>query len=119
MGDPLQSRLQALSVGFGRRLPERVQKIRETWGEAQEGVGSEAALSDLKQMAHALKGAGRTFGYPEISDCARRLEESLPALAQTPPPPEAAAHLDALLGDLERIAARIAEPLASSKDMRP
>lgn len=41
------------------------------------GVGNPDALSALTRIAHALAGAGGTFGYPEISDKAFALESLL------------------------------------------
>ena len=105
MTDPLEARLREISEAYGRQIPERVHEVRETWGEVRERGNPTAAMSDLKRLVHSLKGGGRTFGYPELSDCARRLEESLTELAKAGPEPATVARLDELLDTLEQVVA--------------
>jgi len=60
-------------------------------------AGQPEALASAGRIAHALRGSGATYGFPEITEAARRLEES--------DGPEAAAALDDLVAVLHRVAA--------------
>jgi len=51
---------------FVRGLPGRLQEI--------EAAINKEAILDLKRLAHQLKGAGGSFGFPTLSDCSEKLE---------------------------------------------
>jgi HPt (histidine-containing phosphotransfer) domain-containing protein len=61
-------------------------------------------MRTFHRLAHSLSGVGTTFGFPEITTAARRLEGVLKASLATgePPPP---AEVDAHLRRLREIAA--------------
>lgn len=66
--------MDELRQEYRRRLPERIQAI-----EAASGViGADRAASEaaIRRLAHNLKGSGATYGFPEISEAARAVEDA-------------------------------------------
>ena len=51
---------------FIDRIPERIEELQRTF--------ERGALDELGSIAHQLKGAGGSYGFPQITECARRLE---------------------------------------------
>src|SRR4029077_13531254 len=70
-------------------------------------------LRTFHRLAHSLAGVGATFGFPEITTAARRLESLLKAALATAEPPAPAA-VDALLGRLREIARRSPRPASDT-----
>jgi chemotaxis protein histidine kinase CheA len=116
--DPVETRLRELSAAYGRRILERVQAVRAGWSEVRRRGRAAPGASDLKRLLHSLKGTGRTFGYPQVSEGARQLEDALADLARAPQDAGAVERFDALLDELERIASRVAHRSQSSPDAR-
>jgi chemotaxis protein histidine kinase CheA len=102
--DPLEARLQEISAAFSAQVPGRVREIRALW-EGVKASGWTGASTDLRRLVHSLKGGGRTFGHPAITDCARRIEEAMEEVGSVPQDPraEAVRRLEALIGELERM----------------
>jgi DNA-binding response OmpR family regulator len=76
--------LEELKAQYRDSLAEKVRSIRALLDEYR--AGKEEALSSLRLLAHSLHGSGTTFGFPRISEAARRVEHAdtaamLPALA--------------------------------------
>lgn len=63
-GDPDMRELVEFFVG---QMPERVDALRASF--------ESGSLEELRSLAHQLKGAGGSYGFPQITDSARRLEE--------------------------------------------
>jgi chemotaxis protein histidine kinase CheA len=59
--------------------------------------GQEGAAASIRRMAHALRGVGGTYGFPEVSDAAAACEEATADALLTA--------LDRLRGVLMRVAA--------------
>ncbi|HWP94239.1 MAG TPA: diguanylate cyclase [Gammaproteobacteria bacterium] len=68
--------LELLRASYAQRLPERVSELRTLWSDALEHP-SPQALRQLRQLLHGLAGSGASFGFPEVSDAARRAEQEL------------------------------------------
>lgn len=79
--------LRDLVEEFVDALPDRLQELRE--------AVSQSNWAQARALAHRLKGAGGSFGYPVLSDVARMLEERFSA--------EQADDVDAFFADLSRI----------------
>lgn len=62
---------------FVSETPARVQMLQRLW--------EEQAMEDLCRVAHQLKGAGGGYGFPSITDAARRLEDSIRSLGHGGP----------------------------------
>ena len=65
-GDP---QLSKVVENFIARLPKLINEIQSLFRDGQ--------LSDLRRAAHQLKGAGGSYGLPQLSLAADRLEQSL------------------------------------------
>jgi len=63
-GDPDMRELVEFFVG---QMPQRVRALQESL--------ESGALEDVRSIAHQLKGAGGSYGFPQITESARSLEE--------------------------------------------
>ncbi len=76
---------------FAGRLPDRLAEVEEARDATRAAGWKGGPLRTFHRLAHSLAGAGATFGFPEVSDLARRLEVLLEsALGEGKPPEEAA-----------------------------
>jgi len=76
-GDPLQDPMEEMKRYFAGRLPARIAEV-EAARDAARGAGwAGEPLRTFHRLAHSLAGAGATFGFPEVSDLAGRLEQRL------------------------------------------
>jgi len=78
----LQVQLNRLRDGFAKAIPEKMAEIETAWAKLQGGVGQgrgscEAESQILHRIAHSLVGNSGTFGFNDLSECARTLEEAL------------------------------------------
>lgn len=71
-----QDVLRALRVSYATQLPEKIREIESVWS-ALQAKWDTAIFSDLHRMVHSLTGSGSTFGFAELSNVARILEESI------------------------------------------
>lgn len=63
-GDP---DMRELVEFFVDQMPERVRALQQSL--------ETGALEDVRSIAHQLKGAGGSYGFPQITNTARVLEE--------------------------------------------
>lgn len=59
---------------YRERLRVRVAGLRDARAGIQEGDA--AALAEVVRVAHALRGSGGSYGFPQISDAAGLLEDA-------------------------------------------
>lgn len=59
---------------YRARLGARVEALEAAYRALAASPGD--ALPSLRRLAHALKGSGATFGFPEITDAARAVEDA-------------------------------------------
>jgi len=69
----VQERLQQLSAQFRAGLPNKLAEIRGLWNRSTNG--DVEALRSLRYQVHRLAGSAATFGFDEITDRARGVEE--------------------------------------------
>jgi len=62
---------------FADRLPARLAEIEAALAAARAAGWTGEPLRTAHRLAHSLKGAGETFGFPEVSAAARELERVL------------------------------------------
>ncbi|MFZ5844372.1 MAG: diguanylate cyclase [Pseudomonadota bacterium] len=128
-----EQQLQEFREQFARQLPERCNVLSKIFARAS--VGDEAARAELQRALHSLVGAGGTFGFPQISQQARHLEQqvrdgplpaalefqaqlrSMMALAQLPHPAAAVAPAAAELSTLPRELVYLAQDGAHSSEL--
>lgn len=66
--------LEELKEQYRLSLPEKVKTIRALLSEFR--AGKAEAQANLRLLAHSLHGSGTTFGYPQISETARKVEHA-------------------------------------------
>jgi HPt (histidine-containing phosphotransfer) domain-containing protein len=87
---------------FAGRLPHRLGELEEARREARAAGWRGTPLRTFHRLAHSLAGAGAIFGFPAVSDLARRLERHLkPVLENGMPVSEA--EVESLLAELRRV----------------
>lgn len=83
-GSPEQL-LASLGAEYARALPERLATLVESVEAARSRRQDAVALDRAILEAHRLRGTAGSYGFPGVSDAARRLEESLQAARETTP----------------------------------
>jgi diguanylate cyclase (GGDEF)-like protein len=102
----LAARLEALRQEYILQLPQRLLAIEELWAGLMNGAGwSSAPARELHRLTHNLTGSGKTFGFAEVSEVARELEQLLKAAVAEPHPPgvEARSRMQTALGRLRAV----------------
>lgn len=69
-GPDIVEQLRLLREGYARQLPVKLAQVEQSFRKRQDT----RELQTLRFLVHGLAGAGTTFGYPEVSAVARRLE---------------------------------------------
>jgi len=72
----LQEKMRELGLDYAAQLPEKIRQIEEACADYQ-SRRDEETLHALHRMVHSLTGSGATFGFAELSQVARVLEEYL------------------------------------------
>jgi HPt (histidine-containing phosphotransfer) domain-containing protein len=73
---------------FAYRLPARVSEVEAARNAARDAGWGIEPLRTFHRLAHSLAGAGATFGFPEVSEVARRLESLLKSALDAGSTPE-------------------------------
>jgi HPt (histidine-containing phosphotransfer) domain-containing protein len=66
--------LAALLDAYAEALPAKLREIRALWTRVESG-GDAGAARTLYLRVHSLAGTAATYGYPLMSDVARKLEQ--------------------------------------------
>lgn len=66
------TRVDALRARFREHAVLEVHEVATLHRQAK--LGSDSALQEIGRVAHRLHGAGGSFGFGELSRCARRME---------------------------------------------
>jgi diguanylate cyclase (GGDEF)-like protein len=99
---------------FAGRLPARLAEVEAARDAARDAGWAGEPLWTFHRLAHSLTGVGATFGFPEITAVARRLEDVLKAALAVAAAPPAAEEVDALLDRLREIARRSLNPTSDT-----
>lgn len=102
---------------FAYRLPARVSEVEAARDAARDAGWRGEPLRTCHRLAHSLSGAGATFGFPEVSAVARRLENLLKAALDTGALLEDE-EIEGLLTRLRDLAERPLEPAAGAPPER-
>ena len=70
----LTAAMPELRERYATRLRAQSNELLDFISSCERGEVTEEACSEMRLTAHNLSGSGCTFGFPEISDAARRLE---------------------------------------------
>lgn len=73
----LKAAMPELRTRYATRLKAQSAELLDFISRCERGKLSDDVCSDVRMLAHSLCGSGMTFGFPEISDAARRLETAL------------------------------------------
>ncbi len=100
----IEAKLHALQQAFGAQLPERLATIQRTWAMVQERADA-IVHKDLYRFVHSLAGSAGTFGYQQLGNQARQLEEFLAQLTDVAyHSPESRATINNALAQFETLA---------------
>jgi len=72
--DPTNAAMQHAVVGFVSRLPQRVHSLI--------ALSANQEMEELRRLIHQLKGAGAGYGFPKITDAAKKAEGLIKATAE-------------------------------------
>ncbi|MFC1673174.1 diguanylate cyclase [Pseudomonadota bacterium] len=75
----MEEKLRLLRVGYAEKLGARIDELESfltQMVDADDDAGSLAALEQVRHHAHKLAGSGATFGFPDVSTLARKMERA-------------------------------------------
>ncbi len=81
--ETIQEKLQALQDNFAANLPAKLQDIETIWMRVRID-NQDKDISEIIFLCHKLAGAGTSFGFKNISDNARLLENALKDIQHNP-----------------------------------
>jgi diguanylate cyclase (GGDEF)-like protein len=84
-----------LQTMFRQVLPKRIEAL-EAAKQALHNRADDASFT-IRRLAHSLRGSGGTYGFPEVSEAAGRVEDA--------PDPEILPSIDLLVSVLQKVAA--------------
>lgn len=71
----LEERLKALRDAYGKQLPAKLDEINALWSSLIKGEWDWATAKDFHRYAHTLAGSAPTFGFVEVGQNARQIEQ--------------------------------------------
>jgi len=83
--DDVSDEMTRWSRDFSERIVARLEAIeraQQQLGEAANEINANAALKDIRALAHHLAGSGGIFGFPEVSEAAAPLEDFIDGIAE-------------------------------------
>ncbi|MBN9389349.1 MAG: diguanylate cyclase [Chloroflexi bacterium] len=78
----LQDELNRLNAAYREKLPEKIAALENTWAEVRREPEKTELLENFHLKAHSLAGSGATYGLPDVSAAARKLEQVLKGIIQ-------------------------------------
>lgn len=104
--DKLAEKIRALSAEFASSLKESVDEVRHVWTNLPHNSDYSAnaqGVSRIQDIAHGLAGAGKSLGFPKISQTAAPLDGLFRLLLENKSPltEEEIDQIDFLISDLE------------------
>lgn len=88
--DPdIQARLLRLQQDYTRRLPDKIGEIEQLWQTVQEQPETDS-LQQLARLCHTLAGSGTSYGFAEVTEQCRQLEQLLRPVVEQDRPLDAA-----------------------------
>jgi len=79
----LAAKFTALRREYAGRLPGRTTEMADMLDRLA-GRWDRGSLEELHRLAHNLAGSGASYGFPDVSTSARRLELALARLLEVP-----------------------------------
>lgn len=114
----MQEKMQVLRAAYAAQLPGKIRQIEEACAGFQSRLDEET-LHALHLMVHGLTGSGATFGFSELSQVARVLEEYLKNIIsrKTPANAEDFAEIHRQISGLKQMASNADSPPHASPDL--
>lgn len=115
----LQAKLAEIKKAYQAELPSKASDLKLAWNDMREENWAADRLQELHRLVHSLSGSGATFGFIELSACARKLEIELKALLHDEVDDVAAVRdclptlFDALIVELQVAGAEHATPIVT------
>jgi diguanylate cyclase (GGDEF)-like protein len=78
----IQAALALLKQTFAKKIPAKVEDIRQSWENLKSAPNDEAVLPLFHRQVHTLAGTAATYGFAAIADYAKKIELSLPETEQ-------------------------------------
>ena len=102
--DSFEQQFGLLRDAYARDLGARLAALEHLWARLQRDGWERALAQDLRRRVHRLRGSGATFGFPQLSEAARHLEDTLREadVSGAAPTPQQLADIGAELGALRR-----------------
>lgn len=97
----IQAALAILKEGFIKKVPEKVEEIKQSWQLLKSSPNDNSIFHLLHRQAHSLSGTGATYGLEGVSDCAKQIELTLQSLPEQKDNCLPLAVIDELLNKLE------------------
>lgn len=76
MASDARTKLQELTDAYAKNLPDKIWEIASGWEKLKHDWSSKN-WDDLYRLVHTLTGTAGTFGFTQISDCARQFSNLL------------------------------------------
>ncbi|MCK4762309.1 MAG: response regulator [Candidatus Aminicenantes bacterium] len=73
----VKDQLQRLRSQYIEELPEKISELISAWRFLQQNFKDQTSLSRFRMLAHKLHGSGTTFGFKNVTDYAKKIEEIL------------------------------------------
>jgi HPt (histidine-containing phosphotransfer) domain-containing protein len=102
--DSFEQQLGLLRDAYARDLVARLAVLEDLWARLQRDGWERTVAQDLRQRVHRMRGSGATFGFPQLSEAARHLEDALRKadVGNAGPTPQQLADIGAELGALRQ-----------------
>lgn len=75
--EAVKLRMKEMTADYVRDLPEKLQALEDTWQALMGRTETVTTLETLYRQLHKLAGSAATFGFPKVTEVARRLELQL------------------------------------------
>ncbi len=77
--EKLLLQIAEIRSSYAACLPEKVNDIHDAWNHVLANKGQIEPLEQLHRFTHSLKGSAGTFGFKDISDLARLIDDHVKA----------------------------------------
>lgn len=81
--EEFEKKLRESQAKYISGLPGKISEITLIWNQLNKHEWRKEVMLKMQNLAHNLAGSGGTFGFPKLSNQARRLEEALEEIKST------------------------------------
>ncbi|NOY66883.1 MAG: response regulator, partial [Gammaproteobacteria bacterium] len=95
MNEEFLKKLQELKQQYVNSLPDLLEQIKADTNVLVSSGMNAVDMDEYYRLTHSLTGSGATYGFHEVSDCSRKMENSIKELMEAEP-----GHHEQLIGDI-------------------